>query len=111
MSNDIKMMVFIRPGKLSAVKQGLSEAGAPSLTVMDVRCRGSQPVKKGQWRGEEHVVDLHGKVKLECAVVDISAGDVTDAAHAGEPSDGKIFVIDVEDAIQIRAGKAGPEAV
>jgi nitrogen regulatory protein P-II 1 len=112
----IKMVVaFIRPGKLTEVKKGLAEVGAPSLTVTNVRGRGSQPTKKGQWRGEEYVVDLHEKVKLECIVADVPAGDVVDAiqeaANTGDPGDGKIFVIDVEGAVQIRTGKEGPEAV
>ena len=114
--DEIKMVVaFVRPGKLTEVKKGLAEIGAPSLTLTNVRGRGSQPVKKGQWRGEEYVVDLHEKVKLECVVADVPAGDVVDAiaeaAHTGEAGDGKIFVIDVEDAIQIRTGDTGPEAV
>ncbi|WP_308220113.1 P-II family nitrogen regulator [Halorientalis marina] len=109
------IQAFIRPGKLTDVKKGLAEIGAPSLTVTNVRGRGSQPTKKGQWRGEEYVVDLHEKVKVECVVADVPADDVVgaieEAAHTGEPGDGKIFVIDVDDAVQIRTGKEGPEAV
>jgi nitrogen regulatory protein PII len=113
---DIKMVIgYIRPDKLSDVKQSLAEAGAPSLTVTNVSGRGSQPSKKGQWRGEEYVVDLHQKVKLECVVADIPAEDVVDAieeaAHTGEPGDGKVFVMPVDDAVQIRTGKRGPDAV
>jgi nitrogen regulatory protein PII len=112
----IKMIVaFIRPGKLSDVKKGLAEVGAPSLTVTNVRGRGSQPTKKGQWRGEEYVVDLHEKVKLETVVADVPAGDVVEAikeaGNTGEPGDGKVFVIDVEEAHQIRTGKTGQDAV
>ena len=114
--SDIRMIVaIIRPDKLGAVKQGLAEVGAPSLTVTNVSGRGSQPAKKGQWRGEEYVVDLHQKVKIECVVADIPVDDVVDAireaANTGEPGDGKIFVIDVEDAIQVRTGERGPDAV
>ncbi len=113
---EIEMVVaYIRPDKLSDVKQGLAEAGAPSLTVTNVSGRGSQPSKTGQWRGEEYVVDLHQKVKVECVVADVPAEDVVDAieesAHTGEPGDGKIFVLPVESAVQIRTGKRGPEAV
>ncbi|MFW5918480.1 MAG: ammonium transporter, partial [Haloferacaceae archaeon] len=112
----IKMvMAFIRPDKLSDVKQGLAEIGAPSLTVTNVSGRGSQPSRKGQWRGEEYTVDLHQKVKIECVVADIPADDVVDAiresAHTGEKGDGKIFVLPVDDAVQIRTGKVGPDAV
>jgi nitrogen regulatory protein PII len=113
---EIEMVVaYIRPDKLGDVKQGLAEAGAPSLTVTNVSGRGSQPSKKGQWRGEEYVVDLHQKVKIECVVADVPTDDVVDAieesAHTGEPGDGKIFVMPVNDAVQIRTGKRGPDAV
>ena len=113
---EIEMVIaYIRPDKLSDVKQGLAEAGAPSLTVTNVSGRGSQPSKTGQWRGEEYVVDLHQKVKVECVVSDIPAGEVVDAieesAHTGEPGDGKVFVMSVSEAVQIRTGKRGPDAV
>jgi len=114
--SEIEMVVaYVRPDKLGDVKQGLAEAGAPSLTVTNVSGRGSQPSKKGQWRGEEYVVDLHQKVKIECVVADVPAEDVVDAieesAHTGDPGDGKIFVMPVSDAVQIRTGKRGPDAV
>lgn len=113
---DIELVVaYVRPDKLGAVKRSLTEAGAPSLTVTDVSGRGSQPVKKSQWRGEEYTVDLHQKVKIECVVADVPADDVVDAivdvAHTGEPGDGKIFVLPVEEAYQIRTGAVGADAV
>ncbi len=113
---ELKMIVsVIRPEKLGAVKQALAEVGAPSLTVTNVSGRGSQPAKKGSWRGEEYTVDLHQKVKIECVVADIPAEDVVaairDAANTGEPGDGKIFVLDVADAVQVRTGADGTEAV
>ncbi|RLM56780.1 P-II family nitrogen regulator [Halobellus sp. Atlit-31R] len=114
--SEIKLvMAYIRPDMLSEVKQALAEAGAPSLTVTNVSGRGSQPAKKGQWRGEEYTVDLHQKVKVECIVADVPADDVVDAiadaAHTGAKGDGKIFVLPVESARQIRTGKSGPDAV
>jgi nitrogen regulatory protein PII len=114
--SEIEMVVaMIRPEKLGAVKQALAEAGAPSLTVTNISGRGSQPAEKGQWRGEEYTVDLHQKVKVECVVADIPVDDVvdaiSDAASTGEKGDGKVFVLPVSDAIQIRTGKRGPEAV
>ncbi|CCQ38029.1 transport protein (probable substrate ammonium) [Natronomonas moolapensis 8.8.11] len=114
--SEIKMVMgFIRPDKLSDVKQGLAEIGAPSLTVTNVSGRGSQPAKTGQWRGEEYSVDLHQKVKIECVVNDIPAADVaeaiSDAAKTGEPGDGKVFILPVEEAYQIRTGEVGPDAV
>ena len=115
-ADEIQMvMAFIRPDKLSDVKEGLAEIGAPSLTVTNVSGRGSQPAKTGQWRGEEYSVDLHQKVKVECVVNDIPAGDVaeaiSEAAKTGEPGDGKVFVLPVDEAYQIRTGEVGPDAV
>ncbi|MFC6615649.1 ammonium transporter [Halopenitus salinus] len=114
--SEIKMVTaVVRPEKLGAVKSALAEVGAPSLTVTNVSGRGSQPAKKGQWRGEEYVVDLHQKVKVECVVADVPAGEVADAireaASTGEPGDGKVFIMPVEDALQVRTGDVGPEAV
>ncbi|AFZ72672.1 ammonium transporter [Natronobacterium gregoryi] len=106
---------IVRPDRLGAVKTELAAIGAPSLTVTNVSGRGSQPAKKGQWRGEEYTVDLHQKVKVECVVADVSAAEVVDAireaANTGEPGDGKIFVQSIEDACQIRTGKRGSDAV
>jgi Amt family ammonium transporter len=113
---DIHMvMAIVRPEKLGAIKKALAEVGAPSLTVTDVSGRGNQPAKKGQWRGEEYTVDLHQKVKVECVVADVPPGDVVEgireAATTGEPGDGKVFVLPVEDACQVRTGNRGTEAV
>ncbi|MEF8812396.1 MAG: ammonium transporter [Halovenus sp.] len=106
---------IIRPDKLSEVKRALAETEAPSLTVTNVSGRGSQPAKTGQWRGEEYTVDLHQKVKVECVVADVPTEDVVEAiaeaANTGEPGDGKVFVMPIEDALQIRTGKSGTEAV
>ncbi len=113
---ELKMITaIIRPDRLGAAKEALAEVGAPSLTVTNVSGRGSQPAKKGQWRGEEYTVDLHQKVKIECVVADIPAEAVVEAigeaANTGEPGDGKIFVLPVDDAYQVRTGNTGPDAV
>ncbi|WP_276259283.1 P-II family nitrogen regulator [Haloglomus litoreum] len=106
---------FIRPDMLGEVKAALVDVGAPSITVTNVSGRGSQPAKKGQWRGEEYTVDLHSKVKVECYVADIPADEVAEAiveaAKTGEPGDGKVFVSPVEEAYQIRTGVTGQDAV
>ncbi|QLG49676.1 ammonium transporter [Natrinema halophilum] len=115
-ADEIKMVTaIVRPDRLGEIKQSLAEAGAPSLTVTNVSGRGSQPAKTGQWRGEEYTVDLHQKVKIECVVADIPAETVVaairEAAETGEPGDGKIFVLPVEAATQVRTGKTGTDAV
>jgi Amt family ammonium transporter len=112
----IKMVTaIIRSEKLGDAKTALAEINAASLTVSNVSGRGSQPEKKGSWRGKEYSIDLHKKVKIECAVADVPAEDVVEAlaeaAYTGEPGDGKIFVQDVENAVQVRTGKEGPEAI
>ncbi|RBI63125.1 ammonium transporter [halophilic archaeon] len=114
--SEIQMVTaIVRPDRLTDVKRALADVGAPSLTVTNVSGRGSQPAKRGQWRGEKYVVDLHQKVKVECVVADIPAEDVIaavrEAASTGEPGDGKIFVQSIDDACQVRTGKRGPEAV
>lgn len=114
--SDVEMVVaVIRPDRLGDVKHALAEVGAPSLTVTQVSGRGSQPAETGQWRGEEYVIDLHQKVKIECVVADVPTDDVVaairEAAHTGEKGDGKIFVLPVSDAVQIRTGERGPDAV
>ncbi len=109
------VMAVIRPEKLSAVKRALADVEAPHITVTNVSGRGTQPSKTGQWRGEEYVVDLHQKIKVECVVADVPANDVADAiaeaAGTGEPGDGKVFVLPVDDALQIRTGAQGTAAV
>ena len=113
---ELEMVVaVVRPERLGAVKTALAEIGAPSLTVADVAGRGSQPEKIGQYRGEEYTVDLHQKTRIECVVADVPAEDVVEAiaaaAETGEAGDGKIFVLPVSDAYQIRTGAAGTDAV
>ena len=113
---DIEMIVaIIRPGKLNDVKQGLVEADTPSLTVSNVSGRGSQPSETGQWRGEEYIVDLHQKVKVECAVPASQTAQVVDALQAaaktGEPGDGKIFVLPVTGARRVSTNERGLEAM
>lgn len=113
---DIEMIVaIIRPAKLNDVKRALAEAGAPSLTVTNVSGRGSQPTETGQWRGSDYVVDLHQKVKIECAVTDSQTATVVDAiqeaAFTGKPGDGKIFVMPVYDACRVSTDERGVAAM
>ena len=114
--SEIQLVVaIIRPDKLGATKQALAEVGASSLTVTNVSGRGSESVKTEQWRGEEYTVDLIDKVKIECAVAEIPGEDVAeaiaDAAKTGNPGDGRVFILPIEDAMRIRTGERGPEAV
>lgn len=110
-----KIEAIIRPGRLDATKRGLAEAGLHSLTVSNVSGRGSQPEKQEQWRGEDYVVDLFQKIKVEIVVHDDDADRALDViqetAHSGNKGDGKIFVIPVDDACQIRTNDRGIDAL
>jgi Amt family ammonium transporter len=115
-AGDLRLVMgIVRPEALGDVKAALAEVGAPSVTVTNVSGRGSQAAKTGQWRGEEYTVDLHRKVKVECVVADVPAAEVAtairEAANTGEPGDGKVFVLPVTDAVQVRTGDSGPAAV
>jgi len=83
--------------------------------VTTVSGRGSETMKKGQWRGEQYSIDLIEKVKIECVVQEVPTDDVTEAvaeaAYTGNAGDGRIFVLPVEDAVRIRTGDRGPDAV
>jgi nitrogen regulatory protein PII len=114
--SEMEMVVaVVRPEKLGDVKRALAEVGAPHVTVTEVSGRGSESADTSQWRGEEYVVDLHEKVKVECVVADVPAGDVVDAvaeaAHTGDPGDGRVFVLPVSDARDVRTGAEGTDAV
>jgi Amt family ammonium transporter len=116
MTPDLEMVVaIVRPSRLEDAKAALAEVGAPHMTVTRVSGRGEQPAKVGQWRGEEYSVDLLEKVKIECVVADVPAEDVVEAlreaTYTGEAGDGRIFVFPIDDAMQIRTGKRGREAV
>jgi Amt family ammonium transporter len=105
----------VRPDVLGDVKAALAAVGAPHFTVATVSGRGSEAESTGQWRGERYVVDLHQKVKVECVVADVPAADVVDAvheaAHTGEPGDGRIFVSPIADARNVSTGESGHAAV
>ena len=109
------IVAIIRPAKLNDVKQGLIEAGVPSLTVTNVSGRGTQPTETGRWRGQEYIVDLHQKVKLEVAVpseqTDLVVDAMQEAAQTGEPGDGKIFVLPVSTACRVSTNERGLAAM
>jgi nitrogen regulatory protein PII len=101
----------IRPHRLQHVKEALSDAGVVGLTVTDVRGAGRQKGQIERYRGSEYSMDLIPKIKLEVAVEDDQAEVIVqairDSAYTGEIGDGKIFVLDLEDAVRIRTGDRG----
>ena len=109
------VMAIIKPFKLDDVREALSDIGVQGITVTEVKGFGRQKGHTELYRGAEYVVDFLPKVKIE-AVVDDGLVDqvieaVSKAANTGKIGDGKIFVTSVEQAVRIRTGEAGVEAL
>ena len=106
---------IIKPFKLDDVREALSEIGVQGITVSEVKGFGRQKGHTELYRGAEYVVDFLPKVKIETAVGDDDVEKVIEAirgaANTGKIGDGKIFVIPVEQAIRIRTGESGEEAL
>ncbi|MET0339063.1 P-II family nitrogen regulator [Caulobacter sp. 73W] len=112
----MKMIVaIIKPSRLDAVLDAVTEAGASGLTVTEVRGYGRQKGKTEIYRGAEYEVKLLPKVKLEIAVSDDLVAGVSDAivsaSNSGKIGDGKIFVLDLEQAMRIRTGERDASAI
>lgn len=106
---------IIKPFKLDDVREGLSEIGVTGITVTEVKGFGRQKGHTELYRGAEYVVDFLPKVKLEIAVsddmVDTVIDAITKAANTGKIGDGKIFVMPLEQAVRIRTGESGDDAI
>ncbi len=106
---------IIQPFKLDEVKDALTEIGVEGMTVSEVKGFGRQKGHTEIYRGSEYTVDFLPKVKLEVAVGDEVVDKVIDAivtsAKTGKIGDGKVFVLPIEQAVRIRTGEKGDEAV
>lgn len=106
---------IIKPFKLDEVKDALHEIGIEGITVSEVKGFGRQKGHTELYRGAEYVVDFIPKVKLEIAVADELLPKMLEtiqhAAKTGRIGDGKIFVLPLEEAIRIRTGETGGEAI
>lgn len=106
---------IIKPFKLDDVRERLSEIGVKGITVTEVKGFGRQKGHTELYRGAEYVVDFLPKVKIEVAIVDDMTDQViesiTKAANTGKIGDGKIFVYELNQAIRIRTGETGDEAL
>jgi len=109
------LIAVIKPYKLDDVRDALSEVGVQGLTVTEVKGFGRQKGHTELYRGAEYVVDFLPKTKLEIALddeqVDTAIEAITKAAGTGKIGDGKIFVQDLEQAVRIRTGEAGSDAL
>jgi nitrogen regulatory protein P-II 1 len=110
-----KIEAIIKPFKLDEVKEALQEAGIQGLSVTEVKGFGRQKGHTELYRGAEYVVDFLPKVKIEVVLtddmVDQAVAAIVAAARTDKIGDGKIFVSSVEQAIRIRTGETGDDAV
>ena len=110
-----KVEAIIKPFKLDEVKDALAEVGIQGMTVTEVKGFGRTGGKKEVYRGSAYVVDFVPKVKVDIVVPDSMVSDVIDAieksAKTGRIGDGKIFVVPVEEAVRIRTGERGEDAI
>lgn len=109
------VMAIIKPFKLDDVREALSDIGVQGITVTEVKGFGRQKGHTELYRGAEYVVDFLPKVKIEAAVkadlVDQVVEAISKAANSGKIGDGKIFVTGIEQAVRIRTGETGDEAL
>lgn len=110
-----KVEAIIKPFKLEDVKEALSEVGVEGMTVVEVKGFGRQKGHTEIYRGSEYTVDFLPKVKIEVVVEDARSETVVDAivkaANTGKIGDGKVFVSDVLEAVRIRTGERGSDAI
>ena len=110
-----KIEAIIKPFKLDEVKNALHEVGVTGMTVTEVKGFGRQKGHTEVYRGAEYVIDFLPKLKVEVVLDDglleRAVQAVQDAARTDKIGDGKIFVVPVEQAIRIRTGEQGPDAV
>lgn len=106
---------ILKPFKLDEVREALSECGVKGITVTEVKGFGRQKGHTELYRGAEYVVDFLPKVKIEAAIkeeqLEAAIEAITRAAHTGKIGDGKIFVTPIEQAIRIRTGETGADAL
>ncbi len=106
---------IIQPGKLEQVRLALADLGLSGMTVSEVQGYGRQLGKTEIYRGAEYEIHFLPKVKIEIAVDSKQASKIVDAiksaAHSDKIGDGKIFVLDMSDAVRIRTGETGKDAI
>ena len=110
-----KIEAVIKPFKLDEVKEALHEIGIQGITVTEAKGFGRQKGHTELYRGAEYVVDFLPKVKLEVVLpaeqLEAAVEAIQKAARTGRIGDGKIFIFDVEEAIRIRTGETGADAI
>lgn len=109
------IIATIKPFKLEEVREALTDAGVRGLMVTEIKGFGAQSGHTEIYRGAEYVVNFVPKVKLELVVADEQADQMVEVisktAQTGKIGDGKIFVLDVEQAVRVRTGETGDDAI
>lgn len=110
-----KIEMIIRPEKLEPVRKTLEQAGCAGLMITEIEGHGKQKGVVQQWRGEKYKVELLPKIKIEVVVSDKDVERITnliiDTARTGAVGDGKIFISEIKEAIRIRTGEKGEQAL
>ena len=110
-----KIDAFIKPFKLDDVKSALADVGILGMSVTEVRGFGRQRGHSEVYRGAEYKIEFLPKIKIELVVAEDDVGDAVEAilggAKTGQVGDGKIFVSNIQDAIRIRTGESGDNAI
>ena len=110
-----KIEAIIRPFRIDDVREALAEIGVKGMTLTEVKGYGRQKGHTELYRGSEYQIDFLPKLKIEVVVADRLADSVVDtiikAAKTGQVGDGKIFIYDVEDAVRVRTGESGEDAL
>jgi nitrogen regulatory protein P-II 2 len=106
---------IIKPFKLDEVRQAVADIGIQGVTVTEVHGYGRQAGRAEIYRGAEYRIDFLPKAKIELAVDDSIAEQVMEAvcnvARTGHPGDGKVWILELEQALRVRTGEAGPDAI
>jgi nitrogen regulatory protein P-II 1 len=110
-----KIEAIVRPSRLDEVKEALTAIGVTGMTVTEVKGFGRQKGHKELYRGAEYVIDFVPKMRIETVVRDEIVGQVIEAisrsAQTGKVGDGKIFVLEVQEAVRVRTGERGDLAL
>jgi len=110
-----KIEAIIKPFKVDDVKEALMEIGVQGMTITEVKGFGRQKGHTEIYRGAEYLIDFLPKNKIELIVQDNQAQEVVETiartAKTGKIGDGKIFILPVEEAVRIRTGETGPDAI
>ena len=109
------IIAIIKPFKLDDVREALTAMGVRGLMVTEIKGFGAQSGHTETYRGAEYVVNFVPKIKLEivveAAMAEAVVETITSTARTGKIGDGKIFVLDVEQAVRVRTGESGPDAI